>query len=219
MARRVVEDLLDFDPTILPQVLERLVETVFIALLASALALPFAFVLAFVGSRNLGAGSVAGRLGYVLARVVMNVMRSIEPLVWVIIFSLWVGVGSFAGLLALWIHSVAALGKLYSEAIEDIDPGPVEAMRATGAHPAAVLRFGVVPQVVPPFLGFTVYRWDINVRMATILGLVGGGGIGEMLIYYNQVGQWPKVGTILLCITVIVWLMDVASSKARQRLV
>ena len=116
------------------------------------------------------------------------------------------------------MHSVAALGKLYSEAIEGIDEGPVEAMRATGARNVHVLRYGIVPQVVPPFLGFTVYRWDINVRMATLLGLVGGGGIGEDLIYYNQIGHWPKVGTVLLFITAVVWIMDIASSKARERL-
>ena len=216
--RRLVKDLLDFDFSIVPAVIERMVETIFVALLASALALPFAFGLAFVGARNLTRGSLGGKGGYALARLLMNVTRSIEPLVWVIIFSIWVGVGPFAGLLALWVHSVAALGKLYSEAIEDIDPGPMEALQATGARPLAVLRYGVVPQVVPPFLGFTVYRWDINVRMATILGLVGGGGIGDRLIYYQQVGQWPKVGTILLFITGVVWLMDLASSKVRERL-
>jgi phosphonate transport system permease protein len=138
--------------------------------------------------------------------------------VWAIIFVLWVGVGPFAGMLALLVHSVAALGKLYSEAIESIDPGPVEAIRATGAGFLQVLRYGVVPQVVPPFLAFTVYRWDINVRMATVLGLVGGGGIGDLLINYQQLAAWSKVGTIIVAITLVVWLMDVASSKARERL-
>ncbi len=217
--RRLVRDLLDIDLSIVPDVIERMVETIFVALLASAFALPFAFALSFVGARNVTRGSLPGRVAYGATRLLMNVTRSIEPLVWVVIFSIWVGVGPFAGLLALWIHSVAALGKLYSEAIEGIDPGPVEALQATGASPLAVLRYGVVPQVVPPFLGFTVYRWDINVRMATILGLVGGGGIGDRLLYYQQVGQWPKVGTILLFITLVVWLMDVASSRVRQRIV
>ncbi len=148
----------------------------------------------------------------------MNITRSIEPLVWAIIFILWVGVGPAAGMLALFVHSVAALGKLYCEAIESIDPGPVEAIQATGANALQVLRYGVVPQVIPPFLSFTVYRWDINVRMATILGLVGGGGIGTMLIEYQQMGAWSKVGTIIVFITLVVWAMDWASSKARQKL-
>jgi len=206
------------DWTILRSVIEKMVETVFLALMASALALPFAFVLSFLGARNLMTKTPAGRVVYVLARVFMNVTRSIEPLVWVIIFMLWVGVGPDAGVLALFVHSVAALGKLYSESIESIDHGPVEAIQATGANALQVLRYGVVPQVVPPFLSFTVYRWDINVRMATILGLVGGGGIGQMLINYQQLGRWEPVGTILLFVTLVVWAMDWASSKARQRL-
>lgn len=211
--------LFDPDWAVLGKVVEKMVETVFLAFLASLLALPFAFVIGFLGARNVMTGTVPGKLVYVLTRVFMNVTRSIEPLVWVIIFSLWVQVGPDAGMLALFVHSVAALGKLYSESVEAIDPGPVEAIRATGANAIQTLRYGVVPQVVPPFLSFTIYRWDINVRMATILGLVGGGGIGELLINYQQLGVWEPVGTILLLVTLVVWSMDWASSKARERLV
>ena len=214
----MIDRLTSPDWSIVPQVIDKLVETVFLALMASTLSLPFAFVLSFFGARNLTRGSGWGRLCYVLARVFMNVTRSIEPIVWGIIFIVWVGVGPFAGMLALFIHSVAALGKLYSEAIESIDPGPVEAIQATGANTVQVLRYGVVPQVIPPFLSFTVYRWDINVRMATILGLIGAGGIGNMLIDFTQLGAWNKVGTVILFITVVVWLMDIASAKARERL-
>ena len=211
-------ELLHPDGSIVVRVLEKIVETVFLALMASVLALPFAFVLSFLGARNVTAKTPLGRVVYVLARVFMNVTRSIEPLLWVIIFSLWVGVGPDAGMLALLVHSVAALGKLYSEAIESIDAGPVEAIQATGARPLQVIRYGIVPQVIPPFLSFTVYRWDINVRMATILGLVGGGGIGQLLMAYMQMSAWSKVGTIVVFITLVVWAMDWASSKARQHL-
>ena len=207
------------DWSITSTVIEKLLETVFIALVASTLALPFAFGLSFLGARNVMQGSALGRVTYVLTRVFMNVTRSIEPLIWAIIFVLWVNAGPFAGMLALFVHSVAALGKLYSEAIEGIDPGPVEAIRSTGANGLQTLRYGVVPQVVPPFLSFTVYRWDINVRMATILGLVGAGGIGDILINYVQLGAWSKVGTIIVFVTIVVWAMDWLSSKARQRLV
>lgn len=217
-AKPLIKKLFDPDWSITGRVAEQMVVTVALALLASTLAIPFAFALSFLGARNLMTTSTAGRIVYTLTRLLMNVMRSIEPLVWAIVFTLWVGVGPFAGMLALFVHSVAALGKLYSESIESIDPGPVEAMKATGARTLQVLRYGVVPQVVPPFLSFTVYRWDINVRMATILGLVGAGGIGEMLINYQQVGAWEKLGTILLFITVVVWIMDLGSSKARERL-
>jgi phosphonate transport system permease protein len=214
----VLSRLFHPDWSIVGAVVEKMVETIFLALMASALALPFAFGLSFLGARNVMTKTTVGRVVYVLARLFMNVTRSIEPLVWVIIFSLWVRVGPDAGMLALFIHSVAALGKLYSEAIESIDPGPVEAIQATGANALQVLRYGVVPQVVPPFLSFTVYRWDINVRMATILGLVGGGGIGDMLINYQRLGRYEPLGTILLFVTLVVWAMDWASSKARERL-
>ena len=214
----LVAQLVSPDWSIAGKVAMKMVETVALALLASTMAIPFAFGLSFLGARNIMMTSAAGQVVYTITRLVMNVMRSIEPLVWAIVFTLWVGVGPFAGMLALFVHSVAALGKLYSESIESIDPGPVEAMKATGARNLQVLRYGVVPQVVPPFLSFTVYRWDINVRMATILGLVGGGGIGEMLINYQQIGAWSKVGTILLFITLVVWVMDLGSSKARERL-
>ncbi len=209
--------LLAPDWSITPRVVDLLIETVFLALMASSLAVPFAFVISFLGARNLTRGSLGGRVTYVLTRALMNITRSIEPLVWAIIFVLWVGIGPFAGMLALFVHSVASLSKLYSEAIEAIDPGPVEAIQATGARTLQVLRYGVVPQVIPPFLSFTVYRWDINVRMATILGLVGGGGIGDLLINYQQLGAWSKVGTIIVFITLVVWVMDVVSARMRAR--
>ena len=217
-AKALWAQLFDPDWSIVDKVVGSMIETVFLALMASTLALPFAFLLSFLGARNLMQDSWGGRIAYALTRALMNVARSIEPLVWAIIFTIWVGVGPFAGMLALFVHSVAALGKLYSEAIESIDPGPVEAVRATGGNFVQVLRFGVVPQVVPPFLSFTVYRWDINVRMATILGLVGGGGIGALLINYQQMAVWPKVGTIMVFITLVVWILDLVSARARQRL-
>ena len=216
---RLWGQLLQPDWSITDQVVDLMVETVFIALMASVLAVPFAFLLSFFGARNLMSGSTTGRIVYTLTRALMNISRSIEPIVWAIIFTLWVGIGPYAGMLALFVHSTAALGKLYSEAIESIDGGPVEAIRATGANFVQTLRYGVVPQVIPPFLSFTVYRWDINVRMATILGLVGGGGIGDLLIYAVQVSAWSKVGVIILFITLVVWIMDLASAKARERIV
>ena len=118
---------------------------------------------------------------YYVLRIVLNFVRSIEPLIWAIIFSVWVGIGPYAGMIALLIHSIASNAKLYSEAIENIEEGPVEAISATGANKIQIVWYGVVPQIVLPFLSFTIYRWDINVRMATIIGLVGGGGIGTML--------------------------------------
>jgi phosphonate transport system permease protein len=209
--------LLDPDWGVAGKVASLMVETVFVALMASLVALPLAFVLGFVAARNVMGTTPTGRVVHGLVRIVLNVARSMEPIVWATIFTLWVGIGPFAGMLALCVHSVVSLAKLYSEAIEGVDPGPVEAVRSTGAGLLPVLRYGMLPQVLPGFLSFTVYRWDINVRMATILGLVGGGGIGAMLIEAQQVGAWRKVGTIVVFITLVVWAMDILSSRARRK--
>jgi len=118
----------------------------------------------------------------VVIRTILNIVRSIESLIIAIVFVIIVGLGPFAGVLAIAFHSVAALAKLYSEVIEGIDPGPIEAIRATGANWAQVVRYAVIPQIIPPFTAFTIYRWDINVRSSTIIGFVGGGGIGFYLV-------------------------------------
>jgi phosphonate transport system permease protein len=153
---------------------------------------------------------------YATLRLISNFVRSIEPLIWAIIFSVWIGIGPYAGMLALLIHSIASNAKLYSEAIESIEEGPVEAISATGANKIQIIWYAVVPQIILPFLSFTIYRWDINVRMATIIGLVGGGGIGTMLIQYQGLAQWHEVGLIVIMIALVVWIMDYISTKIRQ---
>jgi phosphonate transport system permease protein len=140
----------------------------------------------------------------------------VEPLIWAIIFSVWVGIGPFAGMLSLMLHSVASLVKQYSEVIEDVDRGPMEAIEATGANAVQVVLWAVVPQVVLPFLSFTIYRWDINIRMATIIGLVGGGGIGTLLMQYQGLAKWNEVGTIILIIAAVVWIMDYLTARIRE---
>jgi phosphonate transport system permease protein len=153
---------------------------------------------------------------YYVLRIILNFIRSIEPLIWAIIFSVWVGIGSYAGMIALLVHSIASNAKLYSEAIEGIEEGPVEAISATGADKIQIIWYAVVPQIVLPFLSFTIYRWDINVRMATIIGLVGGGGIGTMLMQYQGLARWNEVGLLVIMIAFIVWVMDYRSAKIRE---
>lgn len=218
-AADIVRGLLHPSGTVLHEGLILLVQTIFLAFMATAFAIPVAFVLAFPSARNLTRGSFAARTAYAVARTAMNFVRAVEPLVWALIFISWVGIGPFAGVLALWVHSVAALTKLYSEQIESIDPGPMDAITATGANTLQVLRYGVVPQVIPPFLSFTIYRWDINVRMSTIIGFVGGGGIGYILKPRVDLGEWGEVGTLVLLIAGTVWVMDIVSAKIRERIV
>ena len=218
-ASDIIRGLLQPSSSVLHEGLVLLVQTVFLAFMATAFAIPIAFVMAFPSARNLTRGSFAARTAYTVMRTLMNFVRAVEPLVWALIFISWVGIGPFAGVLALWVHSVAALTKLYSEQIESIDTGPMDAITATGAGTLQVLRYGVVPQVIPPFLSFTIYRWDINVRMSTIIGFVGGGGIGYILKPRVDLGEWGEVGTLVLLIAGTVWLMDILSARIRERIV
>ena len=215
-ARRIFTALLNPNFNILEDAVFAAVETIYMAFIATAVALPVAFILAFFAARNLMNGSRFTLTIYSVVRFFLNMSRSIEPLVWAIIFSVWVGIGPFAGMLALSLHSVSSLSKLYSEQIENVSNGPIEAMMATGAHPIQVIWFGVVPQIVLPYLSFTIYRWDINVRMATVIGLVGGGGIGTMLMQYQGLAKWNEVGMLVIVIAFIVWVMDWMSSKIRE---
>lgn len=215
---RIVGRLFQPNWSLVPNLLGKLAETIYLALLATVFAIPFAFVLSFFAARNIMPKSAFGNTVYVAVRTVATIGRSIEAIVWAIIFTVWVGIGPFAGMLALMVHSIAALTKLYSEQIESIDPGPVEAIRATGASELQVWIYGVAPQIFAPFLAFTIYRWDINVRMATIVGFVGGGGIGQALQQQQQMLAWRNVGMIMWLIALTVWLMDMISGKLRAKL-
>jgi len=215
----ILSGIFNPNPAEMVPMLAALMETIFLALLATVFAIPFAFVLSFFAAKNLMFGSIWGRLAYLAIRTVSTIFRSIEAIVWAIIFCVWVGIGPFAGMLALWIHSIAALIKLYSEQIENIDSGPVEAIKATGASTLQVWCYAVAPQILAPYLAFTIYRWDINVRMATIVGFVGGGGIGLALYQQQQMLAWRNVGLIMWLIALVVWVMDMFSGYIRNRLI
>lgn len=198
---------------------DKIVETVFLALMGTTFAVVLSIPLSFMASRNLMSHTILGNGVYYITRTVLNVLRSIEVVIWAVIFAATVGLGPFAGMLALVVHSIASLGKLYSEAIESIDPGPVEALTATGANRLQVIMFAVVPQFIPQFLSFTMYRWDINVRMSTVIGIVGGGGIGFILIQYINLLRWSEAGTAIWIIAIVVILMDWISSVVRKAVI
>jgi phosphonate transport system permease protein len=202
----------------LQQAAQKMAETIFLALMGTMFSVIVTIPLSFFGAKNLMGGSGARLAVYGATRTVMNLLRSVEVLIIALMMVRAVGIGPFAGVMALAIHGVGALGKLYSEAIESIDPGPIEAITATGASRFQVVMFGVVPQIVPQFVAFTIYRWDINVRMATVIGLVGGGGIGFILKDYIDLLRWPQAGTAILLIAATVITMDYASALIRERL-
>jgi phosphonate ABC transporter permease subunit PhnE len=160
-----------------------------------------------------------GMSAYNTTRTVLNALRSIEPLIMGIVFVIWVGVGPFAGVLALTLHSIASLGKLYSEQVESIDAGPIEAIQSTGANRLQTIVYAVVPQIVPPYIAFTMYRWDINVRMSTIIGFVGGGGIGFLLQQQINLLRYSQAGVAVLAIAIVVSILDYASAAIRERIV
>jgi phosphonate transport system permease protein len=194
-------------------------ETIFLALISTTLGAVVAIPVGFLAARNL-MGSNAFTMGiYVLVRTILNIIRSIEPLIIAIVFVVIVGLGPFPGVIAITLHTVAALGKLYSEVIEGIDPGPLEAIRAVGGSWAQMVRYAVIPQIVPPIMSFTIYRWDINVRTSTIIGFVGGGGIGFYLWQWIIKGDYSAVGSAFIAIVVIVMILDFVSARIRARLV
>ena len=178
-------------------------------LVAAVLALP----LGFAAARN-----AAPPWLFYAARSVLNVFRAIDTLVYALFFVAAVGLGPFPGALAVTVYTTTVLAKLYSEAIEAIDPGPVEAVTATGATRLQVLRWGVLPQLVPQFISFALYRFETNIRAAAILGFVGAGGIGFYIQTYLRMFNYHAASTVLLALVALVMIVDFASSRVRARL-
>jgi phosphonate transport system permease protein len=218
---RLVGDFItiDLNPDVLELVFRQMITTVFQALLATTLGGLAAVPFSFLAARNLMGGNPLSLAIYYVMRGMLNVLRSIEALLYVAIFVFWVGIGPFAGMLALAVTTFALIGKLFSEAIENIDPGPVEAIAATGANRLQQIVYAILPQIIPPFISYLIYQWDINVRISTIVGFAGGGGIGLLLNTYFGKLQYHKAGTVVAVIVLVVTLMDFASAKIRERLV
>ncbi len=200
-------------------VIEKIGETIALAFIATVLGVVFAVPFSFLAARNLMGGNVVTRAIYYVIRTLLNVVRSIETLMWAIIFAVWVGLGPFAGSLALWLHTVAALGKLYSETIESIDPGPIEALRATGANGPQTVVYAVLPQIMPAFTSFTLYRWDINVRLSTVIGLVSDAGLGFLVIQWIRLNRLSSMATAIIAIVIVVAGLDFLSGWVRQRII
>jgi ABC-type phosphate/phosphonate transport system permease subunit len=160
-----------------------------------------------------------GMIIYNITRTILNVLRAIEPLIMVVAFAVWVGIGPFAGVMALALHTIASLGKLYSEQVENILTGPIEAVTATGANRLQTIVYAVIPQIVPPYLAFTIYRWDINVRMSTIIGFGGGGGIGFLVQQNLNLLKYRDAAVQMIAIAIVVATLDYASARVRERII
>ncbi len=190
-----------------------LIQTINIATLGTALAVVLSVPVAFLAARN----TTLNRATYALGRFVMVVSRSVDTLIWALIFIIVVGPGSLAGMAAVAIRSIGFVSKLFAEGIEEIDRGQVEAVTATGATRWQVLVYGVLPQVRPVFAGVCIYRWDINIRESTVLGLVGAGGIGWVLNEAILGLEWSRVGLILVVVLAIVIVSEASSAYLRGR--
>ena len=196
-----------------------IIVTIFMALLSTTFGTIIAAPLSFLAAANITRKGCFGSGIYFIARGFFNITRSFEPLVMALIFALMVGFGSpFAGVLAMTVVTTASLGKMFSESVESIDPGPIEALQAVGANRWQVVRFAVIPQIVPDFLSFIIYHWDINVRISTIIGFVGGGGIGYYLSQRINTLAYHQAATGLLLIIIVVMAMDFMSAEVRKRL-
>ncbi len=193
--------------------LQELVVTLQIAAWGTALAIVCSGPLALLAAGNLTPWWV-----HQPVRRLLDACRAINEMVFALLFVVAVGLGPFAGVLALWIHTTGTLAKLYSEAVEAIDPQPVEGIRATGAHRLEEVLYGVIPQVLPLWISYTLYRFEANVRSASVVGMVGAGGIGLVLWDVIRGFQYAQTSAVLLLV-VSVGLIDLASAWLRRRLV
>ncbi|WP_010283252.1 phosphonate ABC transporter, permease protein PhnE [Bacillus timonensis] len=196
----------------IPEYAYYMLESILIAyagtLIAAILAIPFGFLAA----RNISKISTIGKW-------ILNGIRAFPEIMLAIIFVAAVGIGPYAGVLAVGIHSIGMLGKLYSEVVESIDMKVLEALKANGANRIQVIWFGVIPQIIPQFSNYALYRFEVDVRASTILGIVGAGGIGAPLIIASMQRNWEQVGMMLIIIIVVVTILDFISGKIRSKLV
>lgn len=201
--------------SILASIWSPLIETFQIAVVAIILTTIFALPASFMAAKNVMPIGVV----YQVMRTVLGILRGIPPLLYAIIFVAMVGLGPFAGVLALVAHSIGAMGRFIAEAIENINPEIPNAAKATGANKLKIIIYAIVPEVRVLIFGYILYYFEYNVRTSTVLGLVGAGGIGFLLMTYLHLFQYPQVATILLVIVAVITVMDKGSAMVRERLV
>ena len=194
--------------------IKEMVVTIQVALWGTALAVIFAVPLGILSSDNLVPWWV-----YQPVRRIMDACRAINEMVFAMLFVVAVGLGPFAGVMALFVHPTGILAKLFSEAVEAIDPQPVEGMRATGALAIEEILYGVIPQVLPLWISFSLYRLESNIRSATVVGMVGAGGIGVVLWEMIRGFYFPQTSAVMLVIIAVVVVFDMISQFIRKRFV
>jgi phosphonate transport system permease protein len=207
------------DWSVFPLLVRYARETLEMSILGTLIGAIFALPLSFMGARNLMGRNPISRVLYFIVRFLMAVIRAVPTLFWGLLFVAAVGIGQFPGVLAITVFSTGLLAKLYSEAIEAIDWGQIEAVTATGANPWQVLIFAIVPQFFPYFVAHTLYSWEVNVHSATILGAVGAGGLGFVALEYINQFSFNKMGTVLIVTLAMTLLIDYTSAYVRSRII
>ncbi|WP_255572612.1 phosphonate ABC transporter, permease protein PhnE [Leucobacter tenebrionis] len=188
--------------------------TLWVGLLGTTISVPFALLLAVLGART----TTPNGFVYQVARGILSFFRAVPDIVFALIFVTAVGLGPFAGVLALIAHNTGVMGKLWSEAMEDIDPGPEQALRTAGASRWQVVANATIPTVLPQLTGLLLYRFDVNVRSSLVLGLVGAGGIGLLINKAIKTFQFDEMLTYLIIILIVIVAVDLASAWIRKRL-
>jgi phosphonate transport system permease protein len=201
--------------SILPRLIMPTIETLQISIWGTTLAVIFTIPFGLAAAHNISHHPIV----YRGSRFILNATRSISEIIFALVFVAAVGLGPFPGVLALAFHSVGMLGKFLADSIENIDSGPVEALVATGASKWQVIMYAVVPQILPEFVTLCLYRWELNFRSATILGIVGAGGIGFELITSMRLFKYEDMTTILIVVLVMVSIVDYISSFVRSKII
>lgn len=219
----------ELDPVFLRSLAVPLIQTIGISVMGTLigiaigalLSLPATSTLTFGGDDEAGSRALLPKAArsfvYYATRLTLNVLRSIPELVWALMCILVVGLGPFGGTLAIGLHTGGVLGKLYAETLEEVPARPVEALRATGAQPLQILFWGIWPQARPTLVSYTVLRWEMNLRVSTVLGLVGGGGLGQAIYNNIQLGFYSRITTIVAIIYVLVIMTDWLGDRLRSR--
>jgi len=216
-AGNMAEFLADFmrpDFSDLEFYIDKMLETVYIAVWGTVLSIIFGIPFALLSSRNLAPVWIVQPV-----RRLMDAARAIYELVFAILFVAAVGLGPFAGVMALFVHNLGIISKLFSEAVEAIDPRPVEGIRSTGATRLHEILYGVIPQVLPLWSSFSLYRFETNVRSATVLGIVGAGGIGFTFYESFRSFQYDRAAAVIVVVVISATLIDLVSSQIRNRLI
>ena len=203
------------DITLFPVLIEPALETLLIAFLGTFIGTIFCVPVIWFGARNI---TPVGSISYLSARLTMTISRSVHEIVWALFFVAVVGLGAMAGVFAVAFRSVGFIAKMSSEAIENIDTGPVEAIQATGASSFQVLRYAILPQVLPQIVSVIMFEWEINIRRSAVLGLVGAGGLG--LVFFRQMNtfNYHGVTAVMIMILAIILVGELASHTIRRRL-